>query len=241
MGLDVLAVAVDVLGQDRHQAGRHGQQQRRVRAREPDDHRVGVGGLDRRDRLQHGLERMVGLDHPDREGDILRGQRVSVVEDGVLHEVKRHAQVVGGDDPGFRQVGLRVPLVVVAQRAREDLCRDHPGGDAGLHGAVEVARHLAGADHQRRIGVVGQSLRQAEDRGRQGRGEDREAGAEERAFGQAHRVRSPCGVCGGRNAASRRPASAGPASGSVAAMPTSSAASGAGSGSGDRLQRRPTI
>ena len=66
-------------------------------------------------------------------------------------------------------------------------------------------------------------------------------GAEERAFGQAHRVRSPCGVCGGRSAASRRPASAGPASGSVAAMPTSSAPSGAGSGSGDRLQRRPTI
>ena len=109
----------------------------------------GSGRVDLLDRAEHGLERVVGLDRHDREGDVGRGDRLAVVEDRVLAQVQRQRLAVFGELPGLGEVGLRVPLVVEAQRAGEELRRGHRGGDARLHRAVEVPRRLRAADHQR--------------------------------------------------------------------------------------------
>jgi hypothetical protein len=56
--------------------------------------REGIGRIDRGNRLEHGLEGMVRLDEPDREGDILRGHGLSVMEYGVVDELQRDGQPV---------------------------------------------------------------------------------------------------------------------------------------------------
>ncbi len=97
MALDILPIAVDVLGQDRHQDRGTWREAAPVRSREPDHHRVGIGGLHCRDRFQHGLERVVRLDDTDGESDVLRRQSVTVMEDGIRHELQCDAQLVRGD------------------------------------------------------------------------------------------------------------------------------------------------
>ena len=147
--LQVLPVTVDVLGQDRAQRRAHGEHDGRVRHAHADDGGVGVGGVDLLDRPEHGLERVVGLDGHDRKRDVGRGHRLAVVEHGVLAQVQRQALAVVGELPAFGKVGLRVPLVVEAQRAGEDLCRGHRRRDARLHAAVQVPRHLRAAHYER--------------------------------------------------------------------------------------------
>lgn len=148
MALQILAVSIDVLGQDRHQSRRHGEQQRRLRIRQADDRGILIRRVDLLDRREHRLERMVRLDRHDREGDILGRDRRIVLEERVVDEVQRHRKAVLRDLPGLGEIGMGVPVRVVAQRAGENLRARHGGGDAGLHGAVEMARLLRRADHE---------------------------------------------------------------------------------------------
>ena len=155
MGLEVLPVAVDVLGQDRAQRRRHRQHDRRMRRAHADDGGVGVGRVHLLHRAHHGGEGVVGLDRHDREGHVGRGHRLAVVEHGVLAQVEGERLAVLGQLPRLGEVGLRIPLVVEAQRAGEDLGRRHGGRDARLHRAVEVPRGLGVAQHQRAAALGG--------------------------------------------------------------------------------------
>ena len=111
-----------------------------------------VGRLDVGDRCEHRLERVVVAGGLDRELDVFAGDRLAVVEDGALDQVQRHRQAVVGDLPALGEVGLRVEVLVEQQRARVQLGAGHRGGETGLHGAVEVTRHLGAADDERATG-----------------------------------------------------------------------------------------
>ena len=144
MGLDVLAVAEDMLRNDRAQRARHRQQQRRMRVGQMDDRGMFVRRLDRGDRLEHRLERVVCLDRLDRELHVLRRDGLAVMEFGALDQIEGHRQPVIGHLPAFGQIGMRLPVGVVSQRRGEDLRAGHGRGDAGLNRRIEMAGHLRG-------------------------------------------------------------------------------------------------
>ncbi|MNR16424.1 hypothetical protein D3C85_1330250 [compost metagenome] len=71
MALQVLAVAIDVLGQHRHQRRRQRQQDRRMRLAHAQHGGVGIRRVHPLHRCEHGLERMVLLDRHDGERHVL--------------------------------------------------------------------------------------------------------------------------------------------------------------------------
>ena len=107
-----------------------------------------VTGVNRFDRREHGFERVVGLHRADREGDILGCDRLAVMEGGVFDQIQGHRQAIIRDSPTFRQIGLRVPVFVIAQGRREQLGARLAGGDPRLHRRVEVARSALNRPHQ---------------------------------------------------------------------------------------------
>lgn len=169
MRFQVLAIAVDVLGQHRHQRRRHGQQDGRMRPGHAQHRRVRVRRLHAVDWRQHGLERMVLLDRHDRERHVLGRHRLAVMEQRILAQMQRQRARIGRQLPGFGQIRLRLPVRVKAQRAGEELRAGQRRGDAGLHRAVQVARHLRRADHQRaaRLGRFRRAGRAERERGEQ--------------------------------------------------------------------------
>ena len=69
------------------------------------------------------------------------------MEGRALHQLQRHGQPVSRGVPAFRQIWLRCPVLVIAQRRREKLVSRLTGGDSGLHGRVQMpGRVLYGPD-----------------------------------------------------------------------------------------------
>ena len=83
VALWVLAVAIDMFGDDRHQLSGHRQHQRRVRLGQVQHGRVVVRRIHRCHRREHGLEGVVFLDHVDRESHVFGSDRLAVMEGGV--------------------------------------------------------------------------------------------------------------------------------------------------------------
>ena len=161
MRLRILAVAVDVLRNDRHDRGRHRQRQRRMRMLQLDDDGVSVRRFDAGDRAQRGLERMVGLLGLDREFHVRRGDRLAVVKFRVRAQLEGHRLAVRRGRPAFRQVRMDFPVGVGPDQGGEDVRARRHRRNTGLDRRVEVARHLAGDQHQRTalLGRVGGNYR----------------------------------------------------------------------------------
>ena len=134
---DIGIGAVDVLGHDRAQHRGHAQQDGGMRLGEPDDRGVRIGRIHAGYGRVHGLEGMVGLDRHDGERHVLGGDRRAVMELGALDQMQGQAQAVGGHLPLFGEVGMRVPLVVVLERARKELRAGDARGDAGTQAGVQ--------------------------------------------------------------------------------------------------------
>ena len=146
MGLGIAAVAEDVLGDDRHQERHERLHQRRVGFAQPDHRGVGVGGIHPVHRIEHGdPEGVVLLDDGERKGDVVRRDRLAVVEAGVAVEVEGVAPFVLGDLPALGQIGLGFELVVDPHQPGEELHAE-TGLAARLHGGVEVAQARATGD-----------------------------------------------------------------------------------------------
>ncbi|MNV48866.1 hypothetical protein D3C71_1407920 [compost metagenome] len=114
--------------------------------------RVGVRRVHGLHGREHGLERVVVLDRHDRKRDVSRRDGLAVMEHGVFAQMQGQGLAVGRQFPGFGQIGLRLPVGVVAQRTGEELGAGQGGRGARLHGAVQVPRHLRGPHHQRAAG-----------------------------------------------------------------------------------------
>ena len=145
---EVGAVAVNVLGQNRAQRGRHGQHDGWVRRAHADDGGVGVRRFHLVHGAHHGGERVVGLDGHDRKRHVGGCDRFAVMEHRVLAQVQGERLAVGGQRPFLSQVGLGVPLVVKTQRAGKNLAAGHRRGNARLHRAVHMAQSLRRTDDQ---------------------------------------------------------------------------------------------
>lgn len=59
------------------------------------------------------------------------------MELGPLDQMQGQAQAVGGHLPLFGKVGMRIPLVVVLERARKKLRAGDARGDAGTQAGVQ--------------------------------------------------------------------------------------------------------
>ena len=101
------------------------------------------------DGREHRLEGVVFLHRLDREGDVLGGDRLAVVEGRALHQRHRDRQAVLGRLPAFGEIGLRLAVLVVAQERREELRARLARRDAGLHSRIEVPRRVFHDLHER--------------------------------------------------------------------------------------------
>ena len=97
-----------------------------------------IGRLDAFDRGKHRFERVVCLDHLNGKGNIPGGQRYTIMKLGIFHQVKRHAQTIFGNFPAFGQIGLRGPVLVIAQGRREKLCARISGDNTRLNRGIQV-------------------------------------------------------------------------------------------------------
>ena len=120
-----------------------------MRFAQVDHNRVVIGGVDAGHRREHRFERVVGLRGLERELHIGGGDCFTIVEDGVLHEVKGHGETVVGDVPALGQVRLRLEVLVEQQRRGVQLRAGYRSRVARLNGAIEMTRHLRALDQQR--------------------------------------------------------------------------------------------
>ena len=186
MGAQGLTIAVDVLRDDRAEGRRHREQDRRVRLLHADDGDLRRGGVHPLHRLEHRLEGVIRLDRHDREGDIVTGDRLAVVERGAGHQLEQQRLAVILEGPRLGEIALRVPALVEAQRAGEDLRRRDAGDGAGLHGRIQVPGHAGETDHQRAGAAGGLRGACAADQGGQGQGRQGLA-VEASSWGAGHR------------------------------------------------------
>ena len=94
-----------------------------------------VDGLHRR---IHRLERMMLLVGLDGEFHILRRDRLAIVEARIVAQLDGHLEAAVGDLPAFRQIGLRVPLIVEPEQRREQLRSGNARGRAGGDRRIEM-------------------------------------------------------------------------------------------------------